>query len=1152
MRPVSAFSTGCASLWLLPVILAMSTAAASDCGHEAEFRKQCFTKENVLTWCVRLARTQPNFAPSLALLCLLCLVRARACPPPACSAQTKPSLSALNSTDDYFVTRVRGGTTASDVPLGTVCDPVGLFGWSTSAPRAADAAAGCNGAAVSAASPPCYAGIPCLQHRGSSSWKECEKWNWRDSFCPPGYWAEDQSLDNYANGLDAATRTVQVPTVRSSNGRTPIASWVELDAARREWDCGGVEARKLFGCIEAPYRTPCRRCGASRRPDAESGELDQLLAPGSYHFLQKTYQFAHLRKTVRAPYNAERCSACPPGQRAVPSNGQAVGEDGAYFGCEAVVCDAATHRLDLHTLTCVALPIDGAWASWGAWSACSAECGPGEQTRSRTCTDPPPQYGGADCSGSEVDEQHCHDAQCCAAGTYRGPQRSCQPCGPGRFQDKTRQAVCKACPPGQHQDQTGQRGCKACVVGRAAANPAESHCAACAAGKYQSNVAASLCAACPPGQYIAVAGGSSCATCTAGQYQSQSGATSCSACVYDCPHGHEHNEECGPSAPGRCVSCGWGRAKLISDGLRTTSGKCSACTTGHFAGATGSHTCTACAAGQFQDEDEASACKPCEYTCAAGLFHAACGGSNAGSCVACAAGQYAPDGPTKSCWLCRAGSYTSSAGYGQCDTCNGSTEYQDERGATACKPTQLCAAFEYETVAPTPTSNRACAAAMKECPHGQWESRSPGPKNDRECTVWRACAANEYQHAEGGLHADRDCRPHSAECPNGHWETRAPGTHQDRACAAHAAVCDFSTHWESVAPGPMRDRKCEPLTICGPGSREVTSPTETSDRWCALCQAGAYKPTAGNERACFQCPDGYRSRADRKACTAYRCSHVECEFQQHKCSRFGSSHFQRSGSVAGDMSGGNGARAGHHLVDGALKSMFDAEECSGRSWKSIRVFHHGREHQCASSRGGHLCAAGAVSGDRTVCECKPRLPVPDFASLQGDTTQSGCDWSVAVGRSDKAGEVVHEVTAVGDLGDTFAFEGCSSLHYMARACINIHGPNAGVAILRRRSKAGKLGPIVGVGSCCTHKVACGHARHRLGECGRGICRGGRCICAEGWATHNADHPCNSQSAALVAIEHARSVVLSSKAKCHNATTAERRWLPPMPWSSDED
>lgn len=56
-------------------------------------------------------------------------------------------------------------------------------------------------------------------------------------------------------------------------------------------------------------------------------------------------------------------------------------------------------------------PVDGDWTDW---SECSVSCGGGTQTR--TCTDPAPSCGGADCVGS--DTQNCNTQPCCTPGTW--------------------------------------------------------------------------------------------------------------------------------------------------------------------------------------------------------------------------------------------------------------------------------------------------------------------------------------------------------------------------------------------------------------------------------------------------------------------------------------------------------------------------------------------------------------------------------------------------------------------------------------------------------------------------------------------------------------------------------------------------------------
>lgn len=56
--------------------------------------------------------------------------------------------------------------------------------------------------------------------------------------------------------------------------------------------------------------------------------------------------------------------------------------------------------------------VDGVWAAWGSWGTCTVTCGGGTQTRSRTCTNPAPQYNGADCPGSDGSSQDCNTHHC--------------------------------------------------------------------------------------------------------------------------------------------------------------------------------------------------------------------------------------------------------------------------------------------------------------------------------------------------------------------------------------------------------------------------------------------------------------------------------------------------------------------------------------------------------------------------------------------------------------------------------------------------------------------------------------------------------------------------------------------------------------------
>ena len=57
-------------------------------------------------------------------------------------------------------------------------------------------------------------------------------------------------------------------------------------------------------------------------------------------------------------------------------------------------------------------PLDGIWSSWTQWTSCSKTCSNGTRTRNRTCSNPPPQYGGKICSGNSSDIKYCNLRSC--------------------------------------------------------------------------------------------------------------------------------------------------------------------------------------------------------------------------------------------------------------------------------------------------------------------------------------------------------------------------------------------------------------------------------------------------------------------------------------------------------------------------------------------------------------------------------------------------------------------------------------------------------------------------------------------------------------------------------------------------------------------
>ncbi|XP_027318206.1 hemicentin-1 isoform X4 [Anas platyrhynchos] len=72
-------------------------------------------------------------------------------------------------------------------------------------------------------------------------------------------------------------------------------------------------------------------------------------------------------------------------------------------------------------------PVDGKWATWSSWSACTVSCGGGSRQRSRHCSDPAPQFGGHKCEGSDIQIDFCNSDPCPIHGNW-GPWSSWGTC----------------------------------------------------------------------------------------------------------------------------------------------------------------------------------------------------------------------------------------------------------------------------------------------------------------------------------------------------------------------------------------------------------------------------------------------------------------------------------------------------------------------------------------------------------------------------------------------------------------------------------------------------------------------------------------------------------------------------------------------------
>lgn len=93
--------------------------------------------------------------------------------------------------------------------------------------------------------------------------------------------------------------------------------------------------------------------------------------------------------------------------------------------------------------------IDGGWSDWTDWSQCSVSCGGGTQTRTRTCSNPMPMFGGADCQGDSLQTQACN-VDPCPTTTQNSTVVTVETATPDQTPDQT------AGQTGQTAGQTGQ------------------------------------------------------------------------------------------------------------------------------------------------------------------------------------------------------------------------------------------------------------------------------------------------------------------------------------------------------------------------------------------------------------------------------------------------------------------------------------------------------------------------------------------------------------------------------------------------------------------------------------------------------------------------------------------------------------------------
>eukprot|EP00052_Salpingoeca_macrocollata_P018910 m.155884 g.155884 ORF g.155884 m.155884 type:complete len:5601 (-) comp20817_c4_seq1:60-16862(-) len=182
-----------------------------------------------------------------------------------------------------------------------------------------------------------------------------------------------------------------------------------------------------------------------------------------------------------------------------------------------------------------------------------------------------------------------------------------------------------------------------------------------------------------------------------------------------------------------------------------------------------------------------------------------------------------------------------------CKRCDPPQFYQDEAGSLECKLVRSCnSTTQYQTAAPSFTSNRECAAATVCTPGQQYETLPLSAEHDRECANATVCGSLRYETRALNATADRQCTPYT--------------------------VCN-STQYQSDPGSATQDRQCTDLTVCTAGQYVSVFADATHDRQCSNCPAGFVDADTNATTPCVACNFGtYVPAVSAGACTNYECA----------------------------------------------------------------------------------------------------------------------------------------------------------------------------------------------------------------------------------------------------------------------------------------
>eukprot|EP01047_Picozoa_sp_COSAG01_P010797 COSAG01_NODE_464_length_16617_cov_126.274428_2_plen_2436_part_00 len=236
-----------------------------------------------------------------------------------------------------------------------------------------------------------------------------------------------------------------------------------------------------------------------------------------------------------------------------------------------------------------------------------------------------------------------------------------------------------------------------------------------------------------------------------------------------------------------------------------------------------------------------------------------------------------------------------------------------------CIPHTRCRTWQYQLKPPTATTDRICAA-LKSCPPGQQltgnSATAPGRCFPCPSDTFKAiaglskCVAKTkclHQKSPGTPTTDRTCATASKQCPPGYQPALSKcipcpaNTFKATSSSAKCAAMDKCTNgeYQKTAGTPTTDRVCASHGQCNANEYEVSPPTATADRLCSgagTCSHGALiaQPQRKQANHCGRCNGGYTlvsRKCVKNVCrctngfekTGVNCTKLGCGLQISAC-----------------------------------------------------------------------------------------------------------------------------------------------------------------------------------------------------------------------------------------------------------------------------